>query len=282
VGAKCWEILGPDGAAGRCSSCPKRDLDFNIGKASVREFQDSDGRYYRFISRLIDWPDGTKVHLEQGEEITELKLSIEAMNDMDARMKIMIDSSPLGINFLDEDSNLIDCNLEAMRMFGFGMEDKEEYLARHIEFVPEYQPDGRSSRELRVEYIKEGFEKGSATHEWEYVTKKGEPLPCTVNLIRSTYKGRAVVIVHMQDMRELREAEKLTRLVLDTMPLGATLWNRDRVNLLTNKELTHLLGLTSEEVFVEKFYDLMPEHQPDGRLSEHVVESVLKDALTNG
>nr|AGS54030.1 PAS/PAC sensor hybrid histidine kinase [uncultured bacterium contig00048] len=186
----------------------------------------------------------------------------------------------MGIIFINDNYELIDCNLEAMAMFN--AMDKEQFLAHFHDNSPEYQPNGMLSSEKRKLHLREAAEKGSAVFEWEHKTKSGEPLPCIVTAVRSTYKHQNVQIAHIQDMRGIREAEKLTRLVLDTMPLCAALWNRDMKNFLTNKETQNLLGLKSIEDFVVNFNDYLPEYQPDGRLSAHAVQSFFMDAMTNG
>jgi signal transduction histidine kinase/CheY-like chemotaxis protein len=280
LGEKCWRVLTP-GHAERCGFCPKNDPDFAAGKSKAWEYQNPlNKKHYRFVSRLIDWPDGRQVFLEQGEDITERKNSIEAMRDLDARMKLMLDSSPLGINILDENYQVIDCNQEAMRMFE--IPDKAEYLATFPDLSPEKQPDGRNSKEASLKFFDDVLEKGYTVMEWEHILRSGESLPCTVTGVSSTYKGQTVIIAHVQDMRGIREAQRLTQLVLDAMPLGANIWDKNWKSILTNKESVAMAGLTDVEEFRARFRELMPEKQPDGRPSLQALHEFLAEAFANG
>jgi signal transduction histidine kinase/CheY-like chemotaxis protein len=282
LGEKCWKVLTP-GHTERCSFCPKSDQTFTSAQSKTWEYHNPTNRkHYRFISRLIDWPDGRKVFLEQGEDITELRRSIETMRDLDARMKLMLDSSPLGIVFIDENYNFIDCNLESLRMFDMMEFEKGEFLNQVHDLSPEYQPGGELSSIARETVFKEARENGSSFFEWEYVTAKGDPLPCAVTMVRSTYKGQLVMIGHIQDMRGIREAERLTSLVLDTMPLGATLWDKERKNILANKEAARMVGMASTEEYVARYHEFMPERQPDGRISLQVLHEMFAETFQNG
>ena len=71
-GESCWKFfqLGFDK---RCDFCPKRKLEANPDEPVVwEELNKITGRRYRKIDRVIDWPDGTKVHLQQSDDTTEL------------------------------------------------------------------------------------------------------------------------------------------------------------------------------------------------------------------
>ncbi|MDR0221530.1 MAG: PAS domain-containing protein [Lachnospiraceae bacterium] len=282
LGEKCWKVLTPWHSQ-RCEACPKDYLALSLtGPQSWECHNPANNKHYRFTSRVIDWPDGRQVFLEQVEDITELRNSIETMRDLDARMKIMLDSSPLGVTFIDENYNFIDCNLESLRMFGFEEYHRAEFLNGFHSLSPERQPNGELSSVMEEAVFNEVKEKGSCVFEWEHLAADGKPLPCLVTMIRSTYKGQMVMIAHMQDMRGLREAERLTTLVLDTMPLGATLWDKERKNILVNKEAVRMFGFAGTEEFIARFADIMPERQPDGRISLDVLHELFAEAFHNG
>jgi len=79
IGKKCWEIM-VDGFTARCNDCPKNEMKIYPETVNIREYRNmANGKSYRIISRLIDWPDGTKVYLEQYDDITEL---FEAQDDL--------------------------------------------------------------------------------------------------------------------------------------------------------------------------------------------------------
>jgi len=78
IGKKCWEVI-VDGITERCPECPKNEMEINPDVINIRELRMSNNKSYRIISRIIDWPDGSNVYLEQYDDVTELH---EAHDDL--------------------------------------------------------------------------------------------------------------------------------------------------------------------------------------------------------
>jgi PAS domain S-box-containing protein len=284
IGKKCWEVLLND-ATERCPFCPKNKPNFNVGQSVTWEFFNPIvKRHYRIISRYIEWTDGSRVLLEQCDDINDLKETTEKMQEINERMQIMTHTSPMGINIFDETLKSIECNSMALRLFE--QPDKQTYLDDFYTYSPEYQPNGELSDEAAKKNIKKAFEEGYARFEWEHRTASGGPLPCEVTLVRSVYQGKHVVISHVQDLRELKaalsrllRAEELNQMMLDAMPLGANLWNREMQNFLSNDTACKLFGLSSKEEYLERFFDLSPEYQPDGSHSTTKAKELVQRAF---
>jgi signal transduction histidine kinase/CheY-like chemotaxis protein/PAS domain-containing protein/HPt (histidine-containing phosphotransfer) domain-containing protein len=124
------------------------------------------------------------------------------LREADERMQIMFDSTPLSVNFIDNSYNHIDCNQEAVKVFE--MADKKEYCERFYELSPEYQPDGKLSREKTIEVMKKAFAEGYYRFEWMHQKLNGEPIPCEITLVRVEYKNDFIVIGYARDLRELK------------------------------------------------------------------------------
>jgi signal transduction histidine kinase/DNA-binding response OmpR family regulator len=79
-----------------------------------------------------------------------------------------------------------------------------------------------------------------------------------------------------------READEITQLMLDAMPLCCMLW--DEKNNLTscNEETKKLFELSDKQEFPGKFYELSPEYQPCGRLSKEMAHEYVKEAFKTG
>jgi diguanylate cyclase (GGDEF)-like protein len=72
-----------------------------------------------------------------------------------------------------------------------------------------------------------------------------------------------------------READELTQLMLDAMPFSCLLWDRNLNNLSCNQAAVTLFGLSSKRDYIDRFYDLSPEYQPNGvRSRETCIEKV--------
>jgi signal transduction histidine kinase/FixJ family two-component response regulator/PAS domain-containing protein/HPt (histidine-containing phosphotransfer) domain-containing protein len=84
------------------------------------------------------------------------------------------------------------------------------------------------------------------------------------------------------EMEKMREADELTQLMLDSMPLGCKLWNRNMELIHCNEALLRLFELTDKEIFFRRFFDFSPEYQPCGRKSQEMAVEVVRKAFDSG
>jgi len=136
-----------------------------------------------------------------------IRISAER-NEAEERMRIMFDATPLCANFWDKNYNNIDCNLEAVKLFG--LSSKKEYNDRFFELSPEYQPDGKLSRDKAIELIKKAFEEGYLRFEWMHQKLNGEPIPCEVTLVRVMHNNDFALVAYIRDLRELKASIEQT------------------------------------------------------------------------
>ncbi|MDR0222053.1 MAG: response regulator [Oscillospiraceae bacterium] len=144
-------------------------------------------------------------------DLRRLRAAQEKIREADERNRLMLDATPLCTNFWNSRGENIDCNQEAVNLFG--VSSKQEYLERFHEFSPEFQPDGENSRKKSAEFVKEAFEKGAARFEWTHKNAKGELIPCEITLVRVKYDGDYVVLGYARDLRELKAMLKEIRRV---------------------------------------------------------------------
>jgi signal transduction histidine kinase/CheY-like chemotaxis protein len=137
-------------------------------------------------------------------DLREEKAAIAHIREADERMQLMLHSSPLGVNILDEDLNVIDCN--EVSLFMFEQPNKNKYMMDFHKYSPMYQPNGELSDELCQKHLKKAFKDGFNRFEWEHITSSGKPLVCDVTVVRSSHKNKNIVIAHIQDLRELKAA----------------------------------------------------------------------------
>jgi PAS domain-containing protein len=127
-------------------------------------------------------------------------------NRADERIRIMFDAMPLGANIHNKNFDYFDCNEGAIDLFG--LSNKREYLEKFYQLSPEYQPDGRLSRERMAELINKAFADGYCRFEWMHQKLNGEPIPCEVTLVRVKYNNEFVVAAYMRDLSELKQMMK--------------------------------------------------------------------------
>jgi len=82
--------------------------------------------------------------------------------------------------------------------------------------------------------------------------------------------------------KEILEVNKRARLMLEATPLICTLWDKDFKLYDCNEEVAKLFGLKDKREFIDRFDELMPERQPDGRLSSEAAEMHTRKAYEEG
>ena len=103
-----------------------------------------------------------------------------------------------------------------------------------------------------------------------------------IRMMRAVSLMMANAINRSVQAEKLREAHERARVLLDATPFGANLWNEDCKIFDCNEESVKLFGLSSKEEYLERFYDLSPEFQPDGESSYEKSISHIRIAFEQG
>jgi len=93
------------------------------------------------------------------------------------------------------------------------------------------------------------------------------------------------IMRHETDIR-IRETNERIRIMLEAAPYGCTLWGRDDAGNLrmldSNQMAATMRGLKTKQELFEKFYDLSPEYQPDGKNSKEETRRLINEAIETG
>ncbi|MDR0302688.1 MAG: response regulator [Treponema sp.] len=203
------------------------------------------------------------------------------------RTKMMLNSIPIVANFWDKNHHNIDCSMEALKLFG--LPSKEDYLKNFFGLSPEYQPDGRLSKEKAMYYVSKAFEEGYCCFEWLHRKLTGEMIPCEVTLIRAMYEDDYIVCGYTRDLREikammnkLREADECTQVLFDSTPLSCFMIDNKFKIVECNQEIARLFGLSNKQEYMDKAFNLFPEYQSSGEMSMERYNKYLSEAFEEG
>jgi PAS domain S-box-containing protein len=136
-------------------------------------------------------------------DMREERKAQEQMLIAEKSAQLMFGSMPFCSWMFYEDLTLIDCNQEAVKLFG--LTSKQECNNIFPKLSPEYQPDGRKSMQTALDAMKNVLVTGYDSFEWLHQTLSGEPVPCEVTLVRSEYNGQKVVLAYARDLREQKK-----------------------------------------------------------------------------
>jgi signal transduction histidine kinase/CheY-like chemotaxis protein/HPt (histidine-containing phosphotransfer) domain-containing protein len=209
----------------------------------------------------------------------------------------MFDSAPLAITYwLIEEKDaaghatkvrMMDCNQHAVELFGLG--SKEECMSRYSELNPEYQRGGEKSTDAALRVLSHLREDGTFEYDWLHRTLSGEEIPCRKTQIRVSRQGKDIIINYAQDLRwvrdtmvKLREADQRTSTLLDAMPVCANLCDSSLKAVECNQAAARLFDLPDKQTYLDSFYKLSPEYQPDGSPSYEKAREMLRKAFDEG
>jgi len=130
----------------------------------------------------------------------DFKEAMAKMREIDERVQIMLDATPLSCNLWNDSFNTIECNQEAVILFG--LSNKQEYLDKFYELSPPFQPSGSPSFETMHENIGKAFRDGYYRFGWTHQRLDGTPIPSEITLVRVKYKNGYIVAGYTRDLRE--------------------------------------------------------------------------------
>ncbi len=213
--------------------------------------------------------------------------SLHQKTKMQERFEAVLDAAPMSINIWTREDEVLDCNLATLALFNFS--SKKEFKENARKIHPFYQPNGRRSYEFGLEYLEKAFTQGQCRFEWEFVTLDGAIIPADVILTRIKLDDKDVIIEYTRDLRDIRktealaqEAEERMRVMFDSMPLCANFWNQDFQNIDCNLTAPKFFGLKDKQEYIDRFMELSPERQPDGRTSAEWVLDKMGTAFEEG
>jgi len=92
----------------------------------------------------------------------------------------------------------------------------------------------------------------------------------------------SVCAILLINIASKKRAEERIKVMLDATPLCATFWDKNYTLIDCNQEAVKLFELSSKKEYIEKYYELSPEYQPDGQLSSEKSKDIIKKAFAEG
>jgi len=131
-----------------------------------------------------------------------LLATMEKEKEMDKRTKLMLDAMPLCCILWDMNLRVLSCNEETVRLFK--LSSKDQFIGSFYDFSPEYQPDGKKSKDVATEKLMVAFKEGYARFEWQHLTMENEILPCEVTLVRVRHMDEYILVAYTRNLKELK------------------------------------------------------------------------------
>jgi PAS domain-containing protein len=79
-----------------------------------------------------------------------------------------------------------------------------------------------------------------------------------------------------------KELDKIIEAIFGSSPVCCQLWDRDLKIVSFNEACVKLFKITNKQEYAERFFELSPEFQPDGKVSSQEAVRLLKKAFETG
>ena len=99
---------------------------------------------------------------------------------------------------------------------------------------------------------------------------------------REEHERNLAASKQVDSLKKLRDTDERTRIMLEAMPLGTFIWDRDLKMVDCNQEALNFLKLDKKQTFLENYFDVTPEFQPDGESSKEKAISYIDDTFKKG
>jgi PAS domain S-box-containing protein len=127
-----------------------------------------------------------------------------------ARYRLMFESAHDAILLMDRDV-FIECNPKTLEIFGC---TRDQIVGKTpVDFSPEFQPGGRLSAELAIEWIESSLTGKNQTFEWTHTRSDGTQFEAEVSLNSLQFEGSRILQASVRDVSSRhRLTERLQRL----------------------------------------------------------------------
>jgi signal transduction histidine kinase/CheY-like chemotaxis protein len=103
-----------------------------------------------------------------------------------------------------------------------------------------------------------------------------------VLIILGTLLASGLSAILLKIISARAKSEERVRIMFDSMPLGANIHYKDSRFIDCNEYAVKLFGLSSKQEYFDKFQQLSPEYQQDGRLSSEKMDEYVDKAFSDG
>jgi len=103
-----------------------------------------------------------------------------------------------------------------------------------------------------------------------------------ISILRSAGLMMCTAINHNSQLMKMNEADERTQIMLDAAPFSVIFWDKDLKLIDCNQESVKMFEMLDKQDFIENFYYLSPEYQPDGILSKDKGIELVGNALREG
>lgn len=183
-----------------------------IGKEEKEDWQDGRTTWVSTTKMPLYDTDGKIIGtFGLSRDITEEIMSKQRIKESEALYRSLFENSIDGMFMMTD--VVIDCNQAVCDMLKF--ERNELIGLSPAQFSPEFQPDGKTSKESALEKIRETLKGNPQRFNWIHTTKEGELIDTEITLKAVSIEGKYLVQAILRDVTQRNRKEKIQQALFD-------------------------------------------------------------------
>ncbi|MCL2721493.1 MAG: ATP-binding protein [Treponema sp.] len=100
--------------------------------------------------------------------------------------------------------------------------------------------------------------------------------------VKIEHEENLLAHVQLMEMEKTHEADERMRIMLDSTPFAAHFWDENLNMTDCNQSAADMFNLSSKQEYIRRYFEFMPEHQPDGIRSADKVRMLIAKTFETG
>jgi len=167
------------------------------------------------------------------KEIQDRLLIVDALQESEARNRILVEHAPDAILVYDVDARrFVDVNKSAIQLLGRSREQLLKFGP--LAFSPPQQPDGQTSLAVTQAYIEKALDGEMPVFEWWLYDAQKNLFPCEVRFVRLPAANQRLIRSSLIDIRERKRGEEQQQTehqrlqqIIEAIPAAVIISDRD-------------------------------------------------------